>query len=236
MDKGIGVGHSGEPRGKMGRRKSALHSNMANPLMTWGRRDKIDTLLEPLQAMIQLALLSVSPLGTKLQINENILSLQRPTLLQPLTRWYHADKKDDLYYLYMVIKRFIKWYAKSPEPLYRLLTEMVSQGLEQLFKTYRSADAQTVIHVIQMYKNMLETKQDRVHVDEYLVDVDRKINIDEVFERITGLYDEDLLLLIYHALRLIQKQPTDAHVLGLTQLLGTVNGAIQEWIRAHLVV
>ena len=219
----------------MGRRKSALHSNMANPLMTWGRRDKIDTLLEPLQAMIQLALLSVSPLGTKLQINENILSLQRPTLLQPLTRWYRADKKDDLYFLYMVIKRFIKWY-KSPEPLYRLLTEMASRGLEQLFKTYRSADAQTVIHVIQMYKNMLETTQDRVQVDEFLVEVDRKINIDEVFEGITALYDEDLLLLIYHALRLIQKQPTDAHVLGLTQMMGTVHETIQEWIRAHLVV
>jgi len=206
-------------------------------------RDKLDTLLEPLQAMIQLALLSVSPLGTKLQIDENILSLQPPTLLQPLTRWYHADKKDDLYFLYSVIKRFIKWYRpslnqKSPlgERLYQLLTEMAITGLGQLFRTYRDADAQTIVHVIQMYRNMLETSSDRVMLDEYLVDADRKINIDEVFERITTVYDEDLLLLVYHALRLIQKKPTDAHLEGLARLLGTVHGEIREWIKGHLVV
>ena len=223
-----------------------IHSDdkdMASLLPPWGRsRDKIDTLLEPLQAMIQLALLSVSPLGTKLQIDENILFLQRPTLLQPLTRWYHADKKDDLYFLYMVIKRFTKWYGpsnpKTPlsENLYTLLRKMASTGLEQLFKTYRSADAQTVIHVIQMYKNMLDTSHDRVQLEEFLVDVDRKINIDEVFERITALYDENLLHTVYYALCLIQKQPTDAHVEGLTRLLGTVQETIQEWIRAHLIV
>ena len=207
-------------------------------------RDKIDSILEPLQAMIQLALLSVSPLGTKLQIDSNILTLQPPSLLQPITRWYHADKKDDLYFLYAVIKRFIKWYRPGTatsigtvsEPLYRLLTEMGVAGLGELFKTYRSADAQTIIHVIQMYKNMLETATDRVLVDEYLVEADRKINIDEVFERVTALYDKDLLQVVYHSLRLIQRQPTAAHIEGLTQIMGTTHVAIQEWIRSHLVV
>jgi hypothetical protein len=216
---------------------------MATPvlqtLLAFARpRDKIDHLLEPLQAMIQLALLSVSPLGTKLQIDANLLTLQPPSILQPITRWYHADKKDDLYFLYAVIRRFMKWYrvGKLPEPLYRLLVEMGVAGLGELFKTYRSTDAQTIIHVIQMYKNMLETATDRVMVEEYLTEADRKINIDEVFERVTTLYDADLLQIVYHSLRLIQKQPTAAHIEGLTRIMGTTHAAIQEWIRSHLVV
>lgn len=74
------------------------------------QKDKLDMILEPLQAMIQLSLLSVSPIGTKLTIQENILYLQHPSFIQPFSRWYNADKKDDLYYLFQVIRRFIKWY------------------------------------------------------------------------------------------------------------------------------
>ena len=61
------------------------------------QKDKIDMILEPLQAMIQLALLSICPIGTKLRIQENILYLQTPTITQSISRWYNSDKKDDLY-------------------------------------------------------------------------------------------------------------------------------------------
>ena len=111
------------------------------------QKDKIDTILEPLQAMIQLTLLGICPIGTKLRIQENILYIQPPTLMQPLSRWYNTDKKDDLYFLYSVIKRYIKWYnptsnKKSPLTigLYQLITSMAVEGLNQLFKTYSSCE------------------------------------------------------------------------------------------------
>ena len=91
-------------------------------------KDKINMVLEPLQAMIQLALLSLSPIGTKLTIQENILYLQSPNIIQPVSRWYNSDKKDDLYFLFQVIKRFIKWYnpiinkdSLMNEELYKLI-------------------------------------------------------------------------------------------------------------------
>jgi len=143
-------------------------------------KDKIDMILEPLQAMVQIALLSTAPVGTKLQIQENILYIQTPTFLQPVSRWYHADKKDDLYFLYSVIKRFIKWYnpiinKKSPltQELYQLITTMSIEGLNNLFKTYSSSDSNTVIHVIQMYKNLLEYNNDKIMTEEYMLDVDK---------------------------------------------------------------
>ena len=44
-------------------------------------KEKIDMILEPLQVLIQLAILSFLPIGTKMSISENILKLQQPTML-----------------------------------------------------------------------------------------------------------------------------------------------------------
>ena len=151
--------------------------------------------------MLQLALLSVCPVGTKLRIKENILYLQMPNIAQPLVRWYNADKKDDLYFLYAVIKRFITWY--NPElndksimslELYKLIITMSIEGLNNLFKTYTASDSNTVIHVIQMYKNLLEYNNDKIMLEDYIVDGEKnKVNIDEVFEKIITIYDNNIL-------------------------------------------
>jgi hypothetical protein len=212
------------------------------------QKDKIDTILEPLQAMIQIALLGICPIGTKLRIHENILYVQTPTFIQPITRWYHADKKDDLYFLYSVIKRFIKWYnpqsnKKSPLSieLYQLITTMAVEGLNQLFKTYSACDANTVIHVIQMYKNLLEYNNDKILVDEYIIDMEKnKVNIDEVFERIVGIYDTNILQVIYHTLFLIKNESNLHHQTynmdGLTMILNKYHQSIKGWIKLNLVL
>jgi hypothetical protein len=205
-------------------------------------------ILEPLQAMIQLSLLSICPIGTKLCIQENILYLQTPTITQSITRWYNADKKDDLYFLYSVVKRYIKWYnpaanKKSPlsTELYQLITKMAKEGFDNLFKTYSSSDSNTVIHVIQMYKNLLEYNNDKILVDEYIVDVEKnKVNIDEVFERIVEIYDSHILQIIQHTLLMMQEEndPSNQghHLDGLNQMFMKYNKAIKEWIKVNLIL
>jgi len=212
------------------------------------QKDKIDMILEPLQAMIQLALLSICPIGTKLRIQENILYLQTPTFTQPISRWYNSDKKDDLYFLYSVVKRYMKWYnpalnKKSPlsADLYQLITMMAKEGFDNLFKTYSSSDSNTVIHVIQMYKNLLEYNNDKILVDEYIVDVEKnKVNIDEVFERIISIYDPHILHIIQHTLLMMQEEndPSNQghHLDGLNQMFMKYNKAIKEWIKVNLIL
>jgi hypothetical protein len=212
------------------------------------QKDKIDMILEPLQAMIQLALLSICPIGTKLRIQENILYLQTPTFTQPISRWYNSDKKDDLYFLYSVVKRYMKWYnpainKKSPlsPDLYQLITTMAKEGFDNLFKTYSSSDSNTVIHVIQMYKNLLEYNNDKILIDEYIVDVGKnKVNIDEVFERIISIYDPHILQIIQHTLLMMQEEndPSNQghHLDGLNQMFMKYNKAIKEWIKLNLIL
>lgn len=218
-----------------------------NSFMFAKPKDKVDMILEPLQSMIQLALLSVCPIGTKLHIQENILYLQTPNLIQPITRWYHSDKKDDLYFLYSVIKRFIKWYhptnnKKSPLTLelYQLISSMGMEGLSTLYKTYSSCESNTVIHVIQMYKNLLEFNNDKILMDEFLVDETHKINIDEVFEHIIVIYDKTIIQVIFNSLLLIRQQEIvenqHSMISGLNIMLLTYNKKITEWIKLNLVL
>jgi hypothetical protein len=218
-----------------------------NSIMSAKPKDKVDMILEPLQSMIQLSLLSTCPIGTKLQIQENILYLQTPNLIQPVARWYHSDKKDDLYFLYSVIKRFIKWYhptnnKKSPlsMELYQLISTMSMEGLTVLFKTYSSCQSTSVIQVIQMYKNLLETNNDRILMDEYLVSEEHKINIDEVFERIIAIYDKTILQIVHHTLQLIRQEeiPENQYhmIQGLNIIFSKYNKLITDWIKVHLVL
>lgn len=211
------------------------------------QKDKIDMILEPLQSMIQLALLSVCPIGTKLRIKENILYLQMPNIAQPLIRWYNADKKDDLYFLYAVIKRFITWYnsalnAKSimSLELYQLIITMSIEGLNNLFKTYTVSDSNTVIHVIQMYKNLLEYNNDKIMIEDYIVDGENRINIDEVFEKIISIYDENILQVIYYSLLQAQAEAEYMNrnnvIDGLNMILNKYNLIIKEWIQLNLVL
>ena len=211
------------------------------------QKDKVDMILEPLQSMIQLALLSVCPVGTKLRIKENILYLQMPNIAQPIIRWYNADKKDDLYFLYAVIKRFITWYnsalnAKSimSLELYQLIITMSIQGLDNLFKTYTVSDSNTVIHVIQMYKNLLEYNNDKIMIEDYIVDGENRINIDEVFEKIISIYDENILQVIYYSLLQAQAETEYMNknnvIDGVNMILNKYNLIIKEWIQLNLVL
>jgi hypothetical protein len=206
-------------------------------------KDKLDMILEPLQAMVQLAIVGVSPIGTKLTIQENILYIQTPNIMQPISRWMNSDKKDDLYFLFQVIKRYIKWYnpeknKKSPlnGETYNLISKLSIMGLTNLLKTYGSGDSITLIQVIHMYKHILESNE--VYKEDNDIE-SNKMNIDEVFENITSLYDGVTLNIIYNTLLLIEKEEDSLilnnYIDGLNLISSKKHKIIKEWIKINLM-
>jgi len=209
--------------------------------MSLSYHGKGSMILEPLQSMIQLALLSLCPVGTKLTIHDNIVSLHFPTLIQPFERWYHSDRKDDLYFLYAVLRRFIKWYdpttnKKSPLPveMYQLILSMSMEGLTQLLKTYHTSECNTVVQVIHMYRHMLE------HPTLSYQEDSAEHGMESVFETIRSLYDPTLLQVIYHTLLCVRKEPLVVYqqtmMNGLALLMQKSHQEIKEWINLHLSV
>ena len=118
---------------------------------------------------------------------------------------------------------------------------MSIEGLNNLFKTYSTSDTNTVIHVIQMYKNLLEYNNDKLLLDEFILDADKnKINIDEVFEKIISIYQTPLLNVVYDILILLQSESdiyTQNNIMdGLNHILDKNNKKIKEWIQLNLML
>jgi len=130
------------------------------------RKERFDIILEPLQAMLQLAFLAFCPSGTKLSIANNLLQVQLPTWGQALVRTYNHDKKDDVFFLFNAIKRFSQFYGhfvhdELPEArlLYPLLIRLSKKGLDNLLMTYAHVDQPALLHTLHMYRSMLDNPE-----------------------------------------------------------------------------
>ena len=128
------------------------------------KKERFETILEPLQAILQIALLSFHPVGTKLTIQHNILMLQLPNYSQSVARWYNNDTKEDLYFLFNVFHRFKKFYAHYKADsagsvhhrLYALLIDMSKTGINKLIRTYGQTDKPHILQTLTMYKFILD--------------------------------------------------------------------------------
>ena len=136
-------------------------------MRTKRKKERFETILEPLQAILQIGYLSFAPIGTKLTIHSNILKIQIPNYSQPVIRWYNNDTQEDLFYLFNIFYRFKKFYhflndsKTNPEnkKLYDLLIELAKTGIGNLIRTYSQTDKIHILHTLQMYKGMLESEE-----------------------------------------------------------------------------
>jgi len=129
-------------------------------------RERFETILEPLQALLQIGFLAFYPIGSKLAIHNNILTVQAPGYTQHMRRWYNNDKKEDVFYLYNVFSRFNKFYKTvlagdgggggENAALFALLNELAKTGINNLTRTYNQTDKIHILHTLQMYKGMLD--------------------------------------------------------------------------------
>ena len=134
------------------------------------KKERFETILEPLQALLQICFLSFTPIGTKLTIQNNILHIQQPSYTQSITRWYNNDTQEDLFYLFNIFYRFKKFYAFLNEKqkntntinnnLYDLIIELAKSGIINLIRTYSQTDKHHILHTLQMYKNILDNPND----------------------------------------------------------------------------
>jgi hypothetical protein len=205
-------------------------------------------ILEPLQVMIQLALLSYSPIGTKVSVSNNILHLHQPSMFQGVYRWYNSDGKDDLYYLFHAIRRYYKWYKKevsegnnemeyniedTQTTIYNYMLERGIEGINKLIHTYSATEQTSITHTLQLYKNILSLESPDVFKDAS----DDSINIDTVFRGIKSVYNDNLLEVVYNTL-LLMEEAGDAdriqHITGLLHILSPTNNSIRVWIRGKL--
>jgi len=199
-------------------------------------KERSDMILEPLQVMIQLALVSKCPIGTKVSVCNNILHIQQPFWSQGILRWWQKDNKDDLYYLFHAIRRYYKWYKSQNSQIFTSILNMAVKGIDKLIETYNQCkDKQSIVHTLSLYKNILNLDTPDLFND---TNNNEMVNIDSVFKQITSVYDKRMLKIIYNTLELFSFEDNEdnrmCYLSGLTQILLPLNSVIRTWIHEKL--
>ena len=201
-------------------------------------KEQADLILEPLQVMINLAVLGFCPIGTKININNNMLYLQQPTFTQVLWRWWEGDSKDDLYYLFHAIRRYYKWYKNEDNKIYNYILDLAKTGIKNLIKTYQKADKKSILHTLSLYNNILDLDTP----DLFKTDGEdtESITIDNVFKNVTALYDKKTLVIVFKILQLMTDCDNEIYVTqyisGLNSILKPTNRNIRNWIQSNLTL
>lgn len=202
------------------------------------RKERFDIILEPLQAMTQLAFLAFYPIGSKLSINNNLIFIQSSSWAQGVLRTYNHDKRDDVFFLFNAIMRFNRFYVYLRDEnddlrnLFELLITLGKLGIDKLLQTYANVDQASLLHTLQMYRTMLDKP------DVFCGDTDNsKKDIDEVFIKIRYIYSVNDLYILYHTLLLLDKQPENylSYMTGINAIMQPKYDAIKKWINDNIV-
>lgn len=211
--------------------------SLYNFFKTDKRKERFDIILEPLQAITQLALMAFCPYGSKLTISNNLLFIQSANWGQGMLRSFNNDKRDDLFYLFNSIIRFNKFYSflkagdnsnKTDKLLYELLIKLSKKGIDNILQTYSNIDEPSLLHTLQMYKTLLDNPNliiDNDNNKDQRNDIQKKNenqkndtssstssditkkNIDDVFIKIREIYSINDRNMIFNILTLIEKRP-----------------------------
>lgn len=198
-------------------------------------KEKSDMILEPMQVMTQLAILSHCPIGTKISVSNNILYLQLPTFYQGAIRWYQNDTKDDLYYLFHVMRRYYSWYPKEENEIFGYILDKAKMGINRLIETYNKTDKTSIIHTLTLFKNILDSE----NKDLFANNNENIITIDNVFETIKDEYDVKLHFTVFNLLKTIDEEQHEEYknqyIGGLMKVLEPMQIKLRKWIQEKLV-
>ena len=233
--------------------------SLYNLLVGNKKKEKLDYILEPLQAMIQICFLNFCPVGSKLTIHDNILKIQLPGVSQGMIRFFNDDTKEDLYFLFNVFRRFIHYYKhfqneKKYSFLYELILKLAKGGIDKLITTYSNSERISVLHTLQMYKVMLD-KPEFFNPDfqsselNGLADIDKvnilkNNNIDKIFDKIVNIYCNEEYQIIYNTLLILtnktkkenHEETTEKIMEGLNTILHPTFTQIKEWIHKNVAL
>jgi hypothetical protein len=121
-------------------------------------------ILDPLSVIIKLAIISNKPIGTKLRIDNNIISLQEPGPFQSVCRYFLKNNKTDIQYLYNPIEIACKHYLTKTviqqNPKIKDLFKCAQNGILKLIETYKSCSVMRIClnYYLSLVSNYLDEK------------------------------------------------------------------------------
>lgn len=114
-------------------------------------------IVEPLSAMVRIALLNYRDVGTKISISNNKISYSEPNVLQGTIRWSYGDTRNDIHYLLNPIKKAVEWFPPKDNEHAATIFRVARLGLKRLKDTYkRSNEGHLVCHSLDLYCSIID--------------------------------------------------------------------------------
>jgi hypothetical protein len=92
----------------------------------------------------------------------------------------------------------------------------------------------TITHTLSLYKNILTQDSEELFKDES----EQSISVDDVFKKITSLYDRKMLVVIYSVFQIMSEETNqnniNLYVQGLNKILKPTENLIHKWIIDNL--
>jgi len=123
-------------------------------------------ILDPLSVIVKLAIIGNKPIGTKILIQNNIISFQEPGYFQGISRIFYKSNKTDIQYLFNPIylacvtflsKTYIKDlenYITDVDGRIKSLFNCAQKGIKRLMETYKSC---SIINLVLTYYYIIIT-------------------------------------------------------------------------------
>jgi hypothetical protein len=120
------------------------------------KQDK-NIIIDPMSCLIKLSILKYYPVGTKVSISDNMITILDPGLLQGTYRFIKGDGREDLHNLYVPLIKSIEWFWNNDNIEIKYLFDFAINGLEILKASYPINS--TICHTLDLYIHHLTTKQ-----------------------------------------------------------------------------
>ena len=158
-------------------------------------------IIEPLSCLIKLSLLNFYPHGTKLNVQENQLLFNEPTMYQGVLRYFYNQGREDLHNLYNPIDKEIEWYTEYNEDI-DIIFELSINGLIKLRNTY--AESSTIKHTLNYYINTLQERSKKTGKNVK--------KLDKIHEYLQNLWNDREIHIIVEILQELEEKNTDESI------------------------
>ena len=186
-------------------------------------------ILDPLSVIIKLAILANKPIGTKINIKNNIIQFQDPGIFQFVSRYMNNSSKTDLHYLYNPIKIACSYFLEHKEnntkkaSRIKKLFETSQIGLKNLIETYRNSSIVNVC--LNYYFSMISNYIDEKNNDNFFQkDNMTSLYTDDVNSKLMELWTDERIKIVLDLVDFLSKDKSALHnVKSLENILDDID-------------
>jgi hypothetical protein len=206
-------------------------------LFSWlsGFRNKLDKniIIDPISCLVKLSLLKFYPVGCKIHIADNMITILEPNLTQGAYRFIKGDNREDLHNLYVPIIKSIEWFWDESNKEIKHLFEYAINGLENLKSSYPANS--TITHTLDLYIFHLTTKQTKtLQNKEIKYKNPEKTENNEIHDFVKKLWNKREIHIIIELLLEYNSKQDEKHILdSILSLSAAKENKLKIFLKEH---